>query len=71
MNLPAIACSSTVEPLYNGHLGNRRKSPLLRVDRCREVEKRVDVWTVHQKRERWFREVAVSGGSTVVPKKKK
>jgi len=29
--------SKTVEPLYNGHLGDRRKWPLWRGGRCREV----------------------------------
>jgi len=34
---------------------------------CREVETRVNVWTVHQKNGH-FREVAVSGASTVFTK---
>ena len=34
----------TVEPLYNGHLGDRRKWPLWRGGRCREVKTRVNVW---------------------------
>ena len=32
-----------VEPLYNGHHGNRRKWPLWRGVHCREVETRVNV----------------------------
>ena len=40
----------TVEPLYNGHLGDRRKWPLWRGGRCREVETRVNVWTVCPKK---------------------
>ena len=38
---------STVEPLY---LGERRKWPLQRGGRCREVKKRVNVWTVRQEK---------------------
>ena len=33
----------TVEPLYNGHLRAEESGS------CREVETRVNVWTVHQK----------------------
>ena len=66
---------NTVEPLYNGHFGDRGKWlcsevavvgrlqqewmyglsakkvkwPLKRGSHCREVETRVNVWTVHQK----------------------
>ena len=38
----------TVEPLYNGHFGERRKLPLQRGGRCREVETRANVWTVRR-----------------------
>ena len=38
----------TVEPLYSGHLGDRRKWPLCRGGCCGEVETRVNVWTVRQ-----------------------
>ena len=47
----------TIEPLYNGHLGDRRKWPLWRGGRCREVKTRVNVWTVCPKKmavvQRW------------------
>lgn len=33
---------------------------------CREVETRVNVWTVHQKKNRRSREVAASEGLTVL-----
>ena len=36
--------------LYKGHLGDRRKWPLSRGDCCREVETRVSVGTVRQKK---------------------
>ena len=41
--------NTTVEPLVNGHLGDRRKWPLLRGGHCREVETSVNVWNVRQK----------------------
>ena len=41
--------SYTIVPLYNGHLGERRKWTL-RGGRCREVETRVNVWTIRQKK---------------------
>ena len=48
---------NAVEPLYNGHLGDRREWPLQRGGHSREVETRVNVWTVRQKKmsvvERW------------------
>ena len=35
---------------YNGHLGDRRKWPLQRGDRCREFETRFSVWTFRQEK---------------------
>ena len=37
-----------VKKVYNGHLGDRRKWPLQRGDRCRGVKTRVNVWAVRQ-----------------------
>ena len=57
----------TVEPLYNGHVGDRRKWPLWRGGRCREVTAVKQEWMydcLPKKMaivERW----PVSGGSTV------
>jgi len=46
----------TVEPLYSGHLGDRRKWPLL---------KQEWMYGLSAQKNSRFREVAVSGGSTV------
>ena len=47
----------TVKPLYNGHLGDRRKWPLQRDGRCKEVQTRVNLWTIRPQKmavvERW------------------
>ena len=45
-----IKMLTTVERPYNGHLGGRRKWALQRDGRCREVETRVNVWTVRPKK---------------------
>ena len=41
---------NTVKPIYNSHLGDRRKWPLKRGGPSREVETRVNVCTDRQKK---------------------
>ena len=60
----------TFEPLYNGHLGDRRKWPLLRGGYCREVLNKESMCEIFclpwLKKSGPCREVALSAGSTVL-----
>ena len=60
----------TFEPLYNGHLGDQRKWPLLRGGRCREVFNKGSMCGIFcppwLKKSGRCREVALSAGSTVL-----
>ena len=60
----------TVELLYNGHLGDRRKWPLQRDGHCREVLKKSqckDFLSAGMEKSGCCKEVGVSGSSTAFP----
>ena len=56
-----LAFIFTVEPLRNGHLGGQKKVTVVE-----RFEKKVNVWSVRQKKWPLFRGGPFSGGSNVV-----